>query len=34
LAATDASVVLPGHGEPWKDGIRSAVTAALFSGPA
>lgn len=25
LAATDAQTVLPGHGDPWLDGIRSAV---------
>jgi glyoxylase-like metal-dependent hydrolase (beta-lactamase superfamily II) len=25
LAATDARTVLPGHGEPWPDGVRSAV---------
>ncbi|MCU1636226.1 MAG: fold metallo-hydrolase [Cryobacterium sp.] len=34
LAETGASVVLPGHGEPWNGGIRSAVAAALISGPA
>ena len=28
LAATNASTVLPGHGEPWTDGVRSAVAAA------
>ncbi|MCU1546809.1 MAG: fold metallo-hydrolase [Homoserinimonas sp.] len=32
LAETDATVVLPGHGEPWSAGIRSAVAAALTSG--
>ena len=25
LAATNAETVLPGHGEPWLDGVRSAV---------
>ena len=25
LAATNAKTVLPGHGEPWRDGIKSAV---------
>ena len=25
LAATDAQTVLPGHGEPWPDGVRRAV---------
>jgi glyoxylase-like metal-dependent hydrolase (beta-lactamase superfamily II) len=25
LAATDARTILPGHGEPWRDGVRSAV---------
>lgn len=25
LAATNAQTVLPGHGEPWPDGVRSAV---------
>jgi len=25
LAATKASVILPGHGDPWSDGIESAV---------
>jgi len=25
LAATDAGTVLPGHGEPWPYGVRSAV---------
>jgi glyoxylase-like metal-dependent hydrolase (beta-lactamase superfamily II) len=25
LAATNANTVLPGHGEPWTDGVRSAV---------
>jgi glyoxylase-like metal-dependent hydrolase (beta-lactamase superfamily II) len=25
LAATNAETVLPGHGEPWPNGIRSAV---------
>ncbi len=25
LAATNAETVLPGHGEPWRDGVRDAV---------
>ena len=25
LAATRARVVLPGHGDPWTDGVESAV---------
>lgn len=25
LAATNAEIVLPGHGEPWRDGVKSAV---------
>ncbi len=33
LAATDADRVLPGHGEHWRDGIRSAVVEALKAGP-
>jgi glyoxylase-like metal-dependent hydrolase (beta-lactamase superfamily II) len=32
LAATGASIVLAGHGEPWRDGIRGAVDAALRVG--
>jgi len=31
LAETDAATVLPGHGEPWPDGIRSAVSIARKS---
>lgn len=33
LLATEARVVLPGHGEPWREGIRSAVALAQASGP-
>jgi glyoxylase-like metal-dependent hydrolase (beta-lactamase superfamily II) len=33
LATTEASVALPGHGEPWNAGILSAVSAALKRGP-
>lgn len=33
LAATDAQVVLPGHGAPWRDGVGSAVAAAREAGP-
>ena len=33
LADTGASIVLPGHGEPWRDGARSAVEAARLVGP-
>ncbi len=33
LAATDASVVLPGHGEPWRGGIEAAVDHARAMGP-
>lgn len=33
LADTGATTVLPGHGEPWHDGITSAVEAALRAGP-
>jgi glyoxylase-like metal-dependent hydrolase (beta-lactamase superfamily II) len=29
LAVDAAGVVLPGHGEPWRDGVRSACDAAL-----
>ncbi len=25
LAATGARTVLPGHGEPWRDGVRAAA---------
>lgn len=32
LAATGAGVVLPGHGEPWRDGIRNAVDEARRRG--
>jgi glyoxylase-like metal-dependent hydrolase (beta-lactamase superfamily II) len=28
LATTDAETVLPGHGEPWPHGVRSAVSIA------
>lgn len=34
LAATDARVVLPGHGAPYGEGIRSAVAAARRAGVA
>jgi glyoxylase-like metal-dependent hydrolase (beta-lactamase superfamily II) len=33
LAATGAGTVLPGHGEPWLEGIGSAVAAARAAGP-
>jgi len=33
LVATDASVVLPGHGEPWRGGIEAAVDHARAMGP-
>ncbi len=33
LADTGAKTVLPGHGEPWLDGVASAVQAALRAGP-
>jgi glyoxylase-like metal-dependent hydrolase (beta-lactamase superfamily II) len=33
LAATGARLVLPGHGDPWRDGIRSAVREAQLRGP-
>lgn len=33
LAETGAMIVLPGHGEPWLAGIRSAVQAAKAVGP-
>jgi glyoxylase-like metal-dependent hydrolase (beta-lactamase superfamily II) len=32
LAATGASIVLPGHGRPWRNGIASAVTQAVERG--
>jgi glyoxylase-like metal-dependent hydrolase (beta-lactamase superfamily II) len=32
LAATGAGTVLPGHGEPWREGIGSAVAAARAAG--
>ncbi|MCU1617932.1 MAG: fold metallo-hydrolase [Frankiales bacterium] len=32
LALTDARIILPGHGEPWTAGIRSAVDLALGVG--
>lgn len=32
LAATGAETVLPGHGEPWTEGIRSAVELARAAG--
>lgn len=31
LAATNADTVLPGHGEPWLDGVRNAVSLARRS---
>ncbi|QOD45331.1 MBL fold metallo-hydrolase [Clavibacter zhangzhiyongii] len=33
LEGTDARIVLPGHGAPWRNGIRSAVSAARSAGP-
>ncbi|OBH18397.1 MBL fold metallo-hydrolase [Mycolicibacter sinensis] len=33
LADTGAKTVLPGHGEPWYDGIAAAAQAALQAGP-
>ena len=33
LADTHASVVLPGHGKPWNDGIEAAADLALSRGP-
>lgn len=33
MAATGASTVLPGHGEPWTGGISKAVEAAKRNGP-
>ena len=32
IAATEARVVLPGHGDPWRTGARSAVDAARAAG--
>jgi glyoxylase-like metal-dependent hydrolase (beta-lactamase superfamily II) len=32
LAATNARLVLPGHGEPWRDGVTSAVEVARAPG--
>lgn len=32
LRETDASLLLPGHGDPWTDGVSSAVDAALHAG--
>ncbi|HVM68576.1 MAG TPA: MBL fold metallo-hydrolase [Gaiellaceae bacterium] len=32
LAATGARVVLPGHGEPWRDGVEAAVEQARRTG--
>lgn len=34
LADTDADLVLPGHGEPWRDGVRAAATLAEREGAA
>lgn len=34
LAATEASIVLPGHGDPWREGIVGAVAAARRAGVA
>ncbi len=33
LAETHASVVLPGHGAPWRDGIEAAAELAVSRGP-
>ena len=33
LADTGAQVVLPGHGEPWRDGVAAAVERAREAGP-
>ena len=33
LEATGAATVLPGHGQPWRDGIREAVRQARVAGP-
>ncbi|MEJ3404729.1 MBL fold metallo-hydrolase [Rathayibacter sp. YIM 133350] len=32
LAATDATVLLPGHGEPWRQNVREAMDAARAAG--
>jgi glyoxylase-like metal-dependent hydrolase (beta-lactamase superfamily II) len=32
LAATDAATVLPGHGDPWRGGVREAVARARVAG--
>jgi glyoxylase-like metal-dependent hydrolase (beta-lactamase superfamily II) len=32
LARTEARIVLPGHGAPWRDGVRAAVAAARAVG--
>ena len=34
LAATGAATVLPGHGDPWRDGVQAAVERARAAGPA
>ena len=34
IADTGAGLVLPGHGEPWRDGVASAVAAARAAGVA
>jgi glyoxylase-like metal-dependent hydrolase (beta-lactamase superfamily II) len=34
LEATGARTVLTGHGEPWRDGVESAVAAARTAGAA
>ncbi len=34
LAETEAAVVLPGHGEPWRDGVEKASRLARSAGPA
>jgi glyoxylase-like metal-dependent hydrolase (beta-lactamase superfamily II) len=34
LSATGARIVLPGHGDPWLDGVEAAVAAATASGAA
>jgi len=33
LADTEARILLPGHGEPWRAGARAAVDAAIAVGP-
>jgi glyoxylase-like metal-dependent hydrolase (beta-lactamase superfamily II) len=33
LAGTGARLALPGHGDPWRDGVASAVSEALRRGP-